>query len=443
MIMSNWKMESRRTGRKLLFLLIFFFTQPVLTASPILQQTDTDSSRVNTQEQYPKRMASRQPWETIVSFPGMLINLPFKIVFKSIGATAGWIYQSKIIDRAVDVLTSDDGNRAVRPTYSSRGGAGLKFSYKNLLSEGSTIKIGTAAGLRSRQKYQLDVQKIKLFRSPIYADISIGYGLLPDEKFYGIGPNSNKGDKSDFSHEQMIIYCGLGAQLTRRMDFSLQVSLEHNNIFNGKDPKTPSITETFLPEDIPGMEIGVRLIGGQIDLNYDSRNVKGAPTSGMELHLGGSIFYQTNRDNYGFYKIFCDFKQYIHLFYGRNLVFRFATELTDPLDNRKIPFYHMAEMGHMETIRGFGRGRFHDLDMILASLEYRYPVLRSRESGLDALIFADGGQVSRDIFTDFQWDNMRYGFGGGIRIWTPEGESLKIMISKSREEWRFYLVLNQ
>ena len=80
---------------------------------------------------------------------------------------------------------------------------------------------------------------------------------------------------------------------------------------------------------------------------------------------------QTDDDLYGYWKQTIDLTHHLHLFYDRVLVTRIAAERTQAIDNREIPFYRLCELGRKESIRGFTRGRFRDLDMLMGSIEYR------------------------------------------------------------------------
>ncbi len=52
------------------------------------------------------------------------------------------------------------------------------------------------------------------------------------------------------------------------------------------------------------------------------------------------------------------------------------------------------------------------------------------------------GQVANDMLRDVSWENAQVGFGGGFAYVSDDGESLKFMVGKSKEQLRFYLVLN-
>ena len=436
----------RSIGKGLILIFSWIIITANLCASPLSAQTtpqDTTQNDPASQQKYPERRNSSKTWEQIVSFPGMVVFFPLKIVLKGMGGTAGLIGNTQIIKHVQNFFTFDNELKKIRLSYSSRSGAGIKLYQKNLFNEGSRLGFYASAGLRSRQDYRLAFEGVRIFNNSIRSDFSIRYRMLPDEKFYGIGPETKKDDLSNYAFEQSNIHVGLHAQLSTKMAIGALLSLEQNNIHKGKSPSSPSTTELFSPDYIPGMETGIKMVGGSIDWSYDSRNSKGGPTRGKEIRFSGSVYNQILDDDYGFWKMAFDITQHVHLFYGRNVVFRIASEITEPLNSRAVPFYYMAELGRQETIRGFNRGRFRDLDMVLGSIEYRCPIQKRREMNAAAFLFVDCGQVTDDISKVFNTGQFHFGFGGGIRVWSPEGYASAFIISKSKEQYRLYFVLNQ
>ncbi|UCF04700.1 MAG: BamA/TamA family outer membrane protein [bacterium] len=415
---------------------------PAVTTSADGDDGEKDERRDRGEDQH-KKLKDRTALDWIIAAPGLLINLPFKILFKGTGTAIGYIDESKIIDRIDDFLTSDDGLRALRPTYSSRNGAGFKVYQKNLVGDGSKLQLSASAGLRARQRYQLSLERLGLFGERVFSDLAIGYRFLPDESFYGIGPNTSKSDESNFAHEQMYAQIGIGTSPFRMLDLVASLRIEQNDIREGRDTRSVSLTELPLASSLPGLERGVRMMGADVSVCFESRATPGGPGGWCRIVLQGAMYNQIEESNYGFYSFKADITQHLHLFYGRVLVLRVAGELVEPVKDRHVPFYYLSEIGRRETVRGFSRGRFRDFDMVLASLEYRYPIWKHHDDQLDAFLFVDAGQVAHDILEDSDWDDVRVGFGGGIRLWDTEGESIKVMLGKSKERYRFYLVLNK
>jgi len=170
----------------------------------------------------------------------------------------------------------------------------------------------------------------------------------------------------------------------------------------------------------------------------NSTNRPGNPSEGFEIEVGGSYFQQVNDNNYSFFKSMVDMRHYFHLFYDRVLVIRAAAELTDPLSGKSVPFYYLSELSEEISFRGFKRGRFRDFDLILGSLEYRYPISKNFES----IIFADAGQVASDIFKNYAASNWEITWGIGLRYVSLKGSVSKIELARSRDGYLFKLSLN-
>jgi hypothetical protein len=182
--------------------------------------------------------------------------------------------------------------------------------------------------------------------------------------------------------------------------------------------------------------------GLELTLRYRPRDYIGEAASGPTASIGGGYHRQIGDDDYGYRRLHAELALYLHLFHGRMLVMRTAGQMIDPLDGRTVPFYRLSEIGKRGTVRGFSRGRFRDLDMVVGSIEYHYPIWDRRHNRLNAFLFADGGQVVRDFRNDLDRDDLRFGFGGGIVLRSMEEEWLRFVVGKSEERWRIYFIYN-
>jgi len=403
--------------------------------SPTTEHTQLDSTLAMR-----RRMRDRAIWEEIAYFPGRVVYFPLKYSLKGLGASIGYIDDTKLIPKIQDFLTSDDGRRGVEPTYSARTGGGFQFYQKGLSGSGSDRNIfglTLTAGLYQRQRYQCTLEEIKLAHGFISSNFLLLYHRLTTESFFGIG------GESSFTQEQTSAEVSLGANLPSNLTITTLMGYEYTDIAGGHAPDLPSTTDEYAEEALPGVEQQVDMIHLQFALKKDSKNRPGNPTHGYEILLSGGLYQQPGDDQFGFAKYAADVTGVLHLFYDRVLVLRMAGEITDSFDRRKIPFYYLSELGRRETIRGFERGRFRDRDMLLASVEYRYPIWTGRaESGVDFLLFADTGQVSPDLIRKAAMSKFQTGFGFGFRLWDKEGLIAKFEAAKSVDGWRFYFVLN-
>lgn len=404
--------------------------------------SDERKEEKNPPPEYPKKMKNRGTFEWLVAAPGLLLNLPFKALFKGIGNTAGYIEDTKLPDRVDDLLTSEDGSRGVRPNYSSRGGAGLKYFHKNLIRPGVKMEIAAAAGLKSRQRYQFTFERLSFLGNKVFTSFDAGYWKQSDERFFGFGPATSPDDESNYTHELTFAAADLGAKFSEDIDLFSSFGFENSTILGGENDDIPSLTDKYSAAALPGLENRIRLIYAGLTLHFDSRNKPTGNATGMESTISGRLYKQPGGGDYAFLKCAADFKLHVHLFYGRTVTFRAAAELTEPYSGRNVPFFKLSELGKQETIRGFERGRYRELDMLLGSIEYNYPIWRKHDGVLASILFVDAGQVANDMLEDSKWTQVQVSFGGGISYKNAEGEILRLLLGKNKEQFRLYAVLN-
>lgn len=397
----------------------------------------SDSTEIQTE--YPGKISSKATWEKVVSFPGAVVFFPFRVVYKVTEKAFGTEYEVPLVGKVADVMTSDDGRRSLYPTYGSRRGAGLKYKHKALFSQRSVFDITTTAWLRNRSMYRIRLRDADLFGGIATAGFMAKYALMPDERFYGIGMDSEKNDKSNFSWEQTSIEISLGKRIATRLNSNVFFRYQRNNIFPGRDNSIPLTSDYYDAVTLPGLETGVEFFEGELEVGYDSRNHPGNPTGGWEIYLSGGYQRQYRYDDYKFWDSSVDIRRYLHLFYGRYIVLRGAIGVTRPLSGMEIPFYHLNEIGSWSTIRGFSRGRFRDRDLVMGSLEYRWPLT---PNFLHALIFVDAGKVSRDIFENISEGDYEITYGLGLMGWNSEGILIRAELGISSDQIRFNLDFN-
>lgn len=416
---------------------------------PLLGQTSKEESekkeKTTDESDFPKKLKSKETWEYIIDLPGKILYLPFWLLNEAAKPICSLVgVAPDVYSKLARILISADGRRGLMPSYNPRHGGGVKFFLKDLTNPGSKLDITAKLGLRWRQYYRIQLRRFQLGKG-LKSDFSVYYHYFPDEPFFGIGNSTFRKDKTNFGHRQAAAFGTLGVDLDSKTRVTATFGFENNNISKGKAPDTESTTELPLEakKHIPGLSDQVNLFNLQFQLQHDSRNRLGNPSGGWEIDIKGRLFHQLGDSKYAFWKSSADFARYLHLFYDRTLVLRIATEITRTYKNGQIPFYYLSELGRRETIRGFPRGRFRDNDMILGSLEYRFPLMKrgEKQMGLDAVYFIDAGQVSQDIFNNFSLKDFHVGFGGGVRLYSRNGFILQMVLGKSKDGFRFYLVL--
>ncbi|MFQ5627799.1 MAG: BamA/TamA family outer membrane protein, partial [bacterium] len=418
-----------------IFFICLFLVNPLFgqANANIEGNAGQDSVRV-----YPEKMPDKTTWEKIVSFPGTLLYLPLKLIFIGTEETVTYVQESEKLAKLRQMLIPKVRIRGVLPAYSIRSGVGLKYYYNDIIGEGSKLTVSTKAGfVDNRQKHYIRLRDMVLGNNFV-STMFFQYRYLTRESFFGIGSNSDFEAISSYALEKTTAQVHLGYRINSKATLNAFAQFEQNGVFAGRDKDDPLLTE--IPSDsLPGLGTRIKMGTLGFSLILDSRNLPGRATAGWEVALSGSISDQISRNDFKYWKFMADVKRYVHLFYNRTLVFRIAAERMRPLSGNEIPFFYLSELGRRETIRGFTRGRFRDNDMLLASIEYRYPIWHY----FDAVLYCDAGQVSPDLTDTFAFDNFKFGFGGGIRVHSSRGLVLKLEIGVSTDRTRFYGVLNE
>jgi hypothetical protein len=431
----------------------------ILIPQPLLARTSqSDSSSKSSQEKkdsdesqqkkevYPRKVPSRAAWEYIVNIPGYILYFPFWLVYTAATPIIGWVETSNAMPRVKDFLESDDGKRMAYPTGETQYGIGVTYKHKDLFRPDCNIIATGMVGLNWRRMLQFELYRYRI-GGPFTFNLGAQHIMLTDANFFGIGNDSLKQDRRQFAHRQPAAWIAGGLDLGRKLTLLATFRIEANSISEGRGSRYESITG--LPpeylERLPGLYDKADFFISKFELRHDSLNRLGRRPGGWLIFLNASLHDQLNGEAYNFYKARLDLTRFQHLFYGRSLVVRAAAEVTRPFKEGEVPFYYWSKLGERRTIRGYSRGRFRDRDSILFSLEYRYPLLKrpGHLPSLQATLFLDTGKVSHDLFAEPFLKHYHTSFGGGFRIFNQKGLNLQILVARSRDGWRFYLVLNE
>ena len=387
---------------------------------------------------YPEPLRSRSTWETVAAAPGAIAYAPVRLTTLGLGYAGVQLVESGIIEKLMKLLRGT----GVAPVYAPRTGGGIRYVSTNTSVPRSYLLLTATTWLDFRQLYGIQWQNVSLFRGAIRSDYALRYRSMTNEAFFGLGPHSREDDLTVFAQEDVLFEITLHRRLSSCFLAKLDVGISNTSIFESRNDDEPSITSVYSDSTVPGITESIRLQGTEFALKYDDTNHPAHPTAGRLSELGAALFLDVEDDRFSFWKLSADLTQHVHLIYDRTLVLRVAAEMTEGANNTEIPFYHLAELGSAETIRGFARGRFRACDYVLGSAEYRYPIWIPWAKVVDATLFVDAGQVADDVLQDATIPDLAVGYGGGFRFYSGNHLITKTEIAFSKDGYRFYLTLN-
>ncbi len=282
-----------------------------------------------------------------------------------------------------------------------------------------------------------------------------GYGYaryrhLPQEQFYGLGPDAPRDMRADFGLDEGIAGGLVGAQVNRKVFAGGHASYLVNRIYAGENDALPNIHDQFGPAQLPGIEADVDylVLGGFAEV--DTRDVERthgygsrfAPTEGhlrglslsaqRGLYLAAEVsqFRQIGAGHNDFMLLELEAQQFIPLRNGYQvLALRQYAALTETGGGNTVPFYLMPQLGGGDTIRGFNNGRFRGRNATLLNAEFRWQVW----ARLDLALFADAGHVF-DRFEAWHLSDAEVTYGLGFRFRSsPQRIASRIDLGRSRE----------
>jgi hypothetical protein len=268
-------------------------------------------------------------------------------------------------------------------------------------------------------------------RLPVY--FTFRYRYLPEEDFYGLGPDSSLDRRTSYLQEETRAYVRTGIQLTRRFLWMVEGGYHANSLDAGESSRFPTTAAIFDTRDAPGLgrSPDYSRFGTQLLLDY--RDEPGNPHEGFLVAVIIERFSDRDGGRFSFRRAGLDARAFVPLGSPQRVLALRAALLEDnPDSGAEVPFFMQESLGGSHTLRGFDSFRWRGEKIGLYQAEYRW------EPALfwELAIFAEAGQVGRagSSLGPLQWD---YGFG--MRFKSFQDVALRLEVAFSRETTRYYV----
>lgn len=338
-------------------------------------------------------------------------------------------------------------------TGAGTGGGIIYDPTRNLKHFRLALKVGFS--VRGYQAYQA----VMGFQQKKWSVYGFGqYRNSPQDNFFGVGANSLKQNKSNFRLKDGFVGGVLGFKPHTYLSTLLQFTYLSNRIGPGTSSEHPSIEKIFSDTDTPGINDDVDYLVGKVGITFDSRNVYYAedatlksalaedilrqrvfnPHKGTYVNIQASRFEDQVAGQFDFNRLDLEVQQYLPFYRGHQVIaLRFFTTLIDRDEKSTAPFYMIQTIGGANSLRGYQEFRFRDLNNLLFNIEYRWLVW----TGLDMALFFDAGKVFPRV-NEFDFDDLKKGYGFGFRFNTMRSVILRLDISRSTEGTVLYFKFN-
>ena len=187
--------------------------------------------------------------------------------------------------------------------------------------------------------------------------------------------------------------------------------------------------QTAFPND-PAMTLAIqpRFLHSEMAITADNRNFPDHLTHGG-LYRASAGAYVADQSQFSFNRYEVEGLQAIPLLdRAWVIVLRGWGVFNQAPSTREVPVYLMPALGGANTLRGYANFRFHDSNLLLASVESRLAIF----AHMDAALFVDSGTVAPRV-GDLGLNNTVYGFG--VRVHTHTATLARVDVAHNREGW--------
>jgi len=307
------------------------------------------------------------------------------------------------------------------------------------LAGGEIILRGSAsATLKKYMLLDLELDMPALAGDRVSLNLYAASRNFPEMQYYGPGPDSAKGSRSNYRLEETGYDATGGLRPLRHLNLGATGGYLQVNVGPGTSKRFISSEQIFGPAMTPGIDRQSNFLRGGFFAQYDCRDFPGEPRRGGNYLVRYSIYSDREFDAYSFRKLEMELQQYIPFFNERRVIaLRGKSVLTYADDGNLVPFYLQPTVGGSDDLRGFRPFRFHDDNMIVLNGEYRWETF----SGLDMALFVDGGKVFHRR-ANFNLSGLEGSAGFGMRFNIKNSVFMRVDVGFSHEGFQVWVKFN-
>lgn len=344
-------------------------------------------------------------------------------------------------------------------------GFGVEFTTANSIRQ-VELRATMLTSTRFYRRFEVAAFIPKIGDEKTHAEIWFSYMRRTKDPFFGLGPRSNRSDRTNFDAEFRDVEGVLFREFAKGLQAGVFLGRQSIANYRGQLEDQPPIDVLFsgnpqttpVSRYIPGLGETIKLFGYGAFAEYDRRNNNSGLTRGGYFY--GRLGSYDGLDDglsgdYGWIEAQIDGRVYIPIGGDKtSLALRAMTNLQSPKRGSQIAFYANSFLGGRSFVRGYDNFRFRSHNLLLYAGELRRTVLTLKEDrGADVILFGDVGRswgdtrsktdptiIRNDLYGEAPWRaaygfalQFRYSKSVGIRIdWAHSPERNHFYFSVSR-----------
>lgn len=298
---------------------------------------------------------------------------------------------------------------------------GLGFRDRDLFENQGALDLWGAASIQQYWGLEARMTFPRLAGRKLHLETWAGHRDSPQENFFGLGPDSDRANRSDYALRSTYAGGLAGVRPVKPVLVGGGVEYIKPRVRPGGNDRFGNIEDLFPRVDLPGLETRSNFIRSSAFAEVDYREPLNARRGGW-YRVDFSRYDDRTRNLHTFNRTDVDLRQFIGFLGDRRVIaLRGSVSTSDTSDGQIMPFYFMPTLGGNDTLRGFRAQRFRGPHAMLLQAEYRWEIW----SGLDAALFYDAGKVA-DRRSDLDFSDLESDYGFGFRFNTRDAIILRV-----------------
>ena len=317
---------------------------------------------------------------------------------------------------------------------------GPQYLRQDLANGNLTFRTSAAGTSGGGLVIDLQVTLPKLFDERLFIDFYAAQRNLPKIDYFGQGPDSAEGSRTNFRLEELsrdftVGYRPFRHGLRRPLSIGFTGGSLEVNTGPGSREDIAQTADVFTPQNTPCLDDQTDYLRAGFFAQFDYRdNPFGARKGGNYL---ARFTYYDDRELalHDFRVLHLEAQQFIPFFNDRRVIaLRARTMMTFTNGAQTVPFYLQPVVGGSDDVRGFRPYRFYDNNSIVANAEYRWEAF----TGLDAAVFFDAGKAVPKT-SQLNFHDLEATAGFGFRFNVQNATFLRIDVGFSHERTIIWL----
>lgn len=315
------------------------------------------------------------------------------------------------------------------------GGAGLRTPFGDEMY----LDVSAAVSTKGYSSFDTRVRWLQAFERRVEVWTDLRFEDFTEEDYLGTGMATTDASRTSYDYDSMDARVRFVLRPHRQARISTLVGFVRPDVARGGDSSYPSTEDLFTDAEAPGLFEQPHYVQASVIAEFDTRDTAANTTRGGYYRFSAAQWSDVSLEAYSFHRVDVVLSQYVPITPDKAHVLsgRIGSSFMDSNDGDRVPFYYLAYVGGLDTIRSFREYRFRDTNALWFTGEYKW----RPKNFLSVSVFADAGAVS-PTWDGFTLKALRPGYGAGIALHGPRLTIIRMDVGTGGGDgWQYFLRL--